>query len=241
MWSPLLPFITGRPTDLGLQVELSASTLTVTNATGEETWHDSRLTDGQDNYLYLNYDEYTPTPHAKPLLFNVGSENAYLGGVVGGFDGLFTVGAYTPLTAPNDMRVGVTVNMTSSVNSTGYIRLCMVEFDNGDTLESRVRTQNGGVLQLFAVYTRASLPGTPLITPYRVIPQGVSTTLGFRTESSPSSVDVLTEINGADIDVLTVPVGMKKITSVTPFVGFSESNTHTVNLKLYKFEFTSPW
>ena len=241
MWSPLLPFITGTPTDLGLQVELSASTLTVTNATGEETWQDLRLTDRQDNYLYLNYDEYTPTPHAKPLLFNVGSENAYLGGVVGGFDGLFAVGAYTPLTAPNDMRVGVTVNMTSTVNNVGYIRLCMVEFDNGDTLESRVRTRNGGFLDLFAVYTRASLPGTPYITPYREIPQGVSVSLGFRTESDSTNINVLTEINGADIDWLDVPVGMRKITSVTPFVGFAETNTHTVNLKLYKFEFTSPW
>jgi hypothetical protein len=234
-----MPFVTARPTDLGLQVELSASTLIYTS--GDETWQDTRTTDGQNNYLYLNYDEYDPTPHAKPTLFNVGSENAYLGGVVGGFDGLFTVGAYTPLTAVNDMRVAVTVNMTSAINNVGYIRLCMVEFDNGDTLESRVRTQSGGVLQLFAVYIRASLPGTPLITPYRTIPQGVSTTLGFRTELNPSSFDVLTEINGADIDVLNVPIAMRKITSVTPFVGFAESNTHNVNLKLYKFEFTSPW
>jgi len=242
MWSFPLPFVTGTPADLGLQVNLDASTLTSANASGDETWHDSRLTDGQDNYLYLNYDEYTPPhSHTKPLLYGIGSENAYLGGAVGAFYGLFTMGAYTPLTAKHDMRLRVTVNLTSAVTNTDSFRLGIVEFEDGDTLEARVRTSSGPLLQLYAVYTDAANPGSPILTAYRAITQGISTSIGFRTESSPTTIDIITEIDGDDTYTTTVSLPMKRITSVTPFIGSNATHAHDVNIKLYHFEFETLW
>jgi len=242
MWSFPLPFVTGTPADLGLQINLDASTLTITNSSGDETWHDSLTTDGQDNYLYLNYDEYTPiSPYTAPVLYGIGSENAYLGGAAGGFYGLFTAGPYTPLTAKHDMRLRVSVNLTSSVTNTDSFRLGVVQFEDGDTLEARIRTSTGPLLELYAVYTDAANPGSPYLTPYRTITQNISTSIGFRTESSPTTIDVITEIDGYDPDTLTVPLPMKRITSVTPFMGSNATHARAVNVKLYHFEFETLW
>jgi hypothetical protein len=242
MWSFPLPFVTGTPADLGLQVNLDASTLTITNSTGAETWQDTRTTDAQNNYLYLNYNGYTPiSPHAKPVLYGIGSENAYLGGVVGGFYGLFTQAATVPLTAKHDIRLRASVNLTSSVTNTDSFRLGVVQFEDGDTLEARIRTSTGPLLQLYAVYTDAANPGSPILTTYRTIPQGISTSIGFRTESSPTTIDIITEIDGDDTYTTTVSLPMKRITSVTPFIGSNATHAHDVNIKIYHLEFETLW
>ena len=242
MWSFPLPFVTGTPADLGLQVNLDASTLTITNSTGTETWQDTRLTDGQNNYLYLNYGGYTPPhSHTKPTLYGIGSENAYLGGAVGSFYGLFTQAATVPLTAKHDIRLRASVNLTSSVTNTDSFRLGVVQFEDGDTLEARVRTSSGPLLELYAVYTDAANPGSPILTAYRTITQNISTSIGFRTESSPTTIDIITEIDGYDPDTTTVSLPMKRITSVTPFMGSNATHAHDVNIKLYHFEFETLW
>lgn len=239
MWNFPLVFATGAPSDLGLQIDLDVSTLTIDDATGDETWHDTMTSDGQDNYLFLDYDNYDPTPFAKPLIYGVGSTNAYLESTVGGFENLATLGAYTPLTVAHDMRMRVTVNLTSAVTNTAYFRLGLVEFADGSTLEARVRTGAGPVLQLYAVYTDAANPGSPYLTSYRTVSQGISTAIGFRTESAPGAIDIITEIDGYDPYTTTVPLPMEVITSVTPFMGYAETDANDVELKLYKFEFTT--